>query len=554
MSLRTLYQALLDSETARLRVIARLWHIPITTAERSDIAAELAASMAASQPARQVLESLPPDARAALDDLLRHEGVVAWATFARRWGEIRPVGPGRLEREALWEQPISPAETLWYHGFLYRAMMIDDQGLSREVAYIPADLMLYLPPPPPLRLPDPPATTPPPFVHEGDDALADRLAVLWGELLQHGARLHEGRLPAALRQHLLQRLGTGENLLDLLLILSEERGWLQQDERGLLRPSATEAVAWLRSRRGEQWAALFDAWRESRRWNDLAALPTLRLERKGHWPNEPIRTRQALLDLLGRLTGGVWYALDAFIAYVHEHLTDFLRPDGDYESWPLRDARTGAPLSGFDHWMEVEGAFLAHTILTTLHRLGVVDLGSRWEGMPPDRFRLNDAGTALLEGRIPSVEPPAPLERRADGTFVVPPGRRYELFQLHRIAENDGGALYRYRLTPASLGRARQQRISMERIITFLEESCGTPLPATFRVAIERAYYQGSEARLSRTWVLQSRDEALLSEESVRPLLRERLGRKAARLDGRDVAQLRRHLLALGILPDVEEP
>ena len=42
MALRTLYQTLLDSDLARLQVIAQQWDIPLIAERKSDIAAELA--------------------------------------------------------------------------------------------------------------------------------------------------------------------------------------------------------------------------------------------------------------------------------------------------------------------------------------------------------------------------------------------------------------------------------------------------------------------------------------------------------------------------------
>ncbi len=553
MSLRTLYQALLDSDIARQRVIAQLWQIPLTTERRSDIAAELAAGMASGEAVLRVYESLPPEAKAALEALQRHEGAIGWAAFTRRWGAIRAVGPGRLEREALWEHPISPAETLWYHGFLHRATTIDEHGVSHEIAYIPPDLMLYLPPPPPLILPDPPAASPPLHSLAEGDRAADCLAVLWGELQQLAPPLHRGQLSLPLLTRLGQRLHLPPSQVKMLLTLSLEQGWLQQDERGLIRPDPQSALDWLRSGRAEQWALLFTAWKESRRWNDLAAISTLRPAEGERWPNNPIQTREALLDLIAPLTPGLWYDLPAFVGYIHRHRTDFLRPDGDYDRWPLHDSRSGAPLRGFDHWMEIEGALIVHTLLFPLHTLGLIEVGSRWEALPPDRFRLTEAGARLLQSDLPPAEAPAPVGIGEDGTLTVPPGRRYELFQLHRIADWRDDDPYTYRLTPASLTRARHQRIEIGRILAFLENAAARPIPAPLRVAIERAYRRGSELRLVRGWLVQSKDEALLQEERVRPLLRERLGRRAALLDERDVARIRRRFIGLGILPDVKE-
>ena len=54
-------------------------------------------------------------------------------------GEIRAIGPGRLEREGIWREPENPAEELWYRGLIYRAFADFGDG-PLEYIYIPEDL------------------------------------------------------------------------------------------------------------------------------------------------------------------------------------------------------------------------------------------------------------------------------------------------------------------------------------------------------------------------------------------------------------------------------
>ena len=76
MALRTLYQTLLDSDQARLRVIARQWGIELSATRKTDMAAELMATMASGDAVAQALDRLKQDQRVALADLLRRGG--AW--------------------------------------------------------------------------------------------------------------------------------------------------------------------------------------------------------------------------------------------------------------------------------------------------------------------------------------------------------------------------------------------------------------------------------------------------------------------------------------------
>ncbi len=502
MALRTLYQSLLDSDPTRLRVIATQWDLTLRAERRAEVAAELADAMADAQRIADVLDRLAPDQRAALDDLLRAGGSLPWLIFTRRWGDVRVVGPGRLEREALWRNPISPAEGLWYWGLLQRAF--DNAAQPIEWAFIPDELRLYLPPPPEAPIPLPEPCAPPPHITVGDDRLADTLADLWAAL------------------QVAPRRYAAHPMRPFLETLSVEQGWLVTGAQGLkLVPDA--ALAWLQSSRWEQWERLARAWMESRLWHDLAQVSTLTPEGDTSWPGDSVQQRRAALGLLCRCAPGAWYALQDFIAYVHVHATDFLRPDGDYERWALRDVATGASRRGFTHWYHVEGAYLAYLITGPCAWLGMVDLGSSAAAQPAHAFRLSAAGEALLRNAAPPELPAPPaVTVHATGLISVPPAARYARFQIGRIAaprEPEGT----YQLTPSSLRRATKQRITPERIIAFLSEASGAELAPHLVRAIQRAASTGPSARLEPRLLLRISDEDLLRELQRHTLRGERV-------------------------------
>lgn len=501
MALRTLYQTLLDSDPMRLRIIAAQWAIPLRAERRTDIAAELADAMAHADRIAGILERLAPDQRAALDDLLRADGRLPWLIFTRRWGDVRLIGPGRLEREELWRTPISPAEGLWYWGLLQRAF--DAATPPVEWAFVPDELRLYLPPPPDEPIPLPEPCAPPPIITAGDDTLADTLADYWAALQVEPRRVK--RFP--------QRA--------LLETLSLEQGWLT-DARKLV-PDAI--LTWLNLSRWEQWAALARAWLASRRWHDLAHVPGLALDDPDAiWPGDPLAQRRAALDLLTRCAPGAWVALGDFIAYVHTHAPDFLRPDGDYERWPLRDVATGASRRGFANWFYVEGAYLSHLITGPCAALGLVDIGSSAAAQPAQAFRLSVAGEALLRHAPPPDLPaPGPITLHETGHILIPQGARYARFQVGRIADPLDTQGH-YALTPSSLRRALKQRIPPERLLAFLREASGADLPPTLEQAIRRALdSSGAAARLEPRLLLRITDETLLRELQRHALRGERV-------------------------------
>lgn len=541
MALRTLYQTLLDSDLARLHVIAHQWDITLVAERKSDVAAELADAMARADTVERVVAGLDDRARLALDDLLRRDGALPWAIFVRRWGELRPVGPGRLEREGLWREPVSAVECLWYLGLLQRAFATWPVG-QVEMAFVPEELRLYMPAPAPLEIVPPVSVDPPACQLPGSDELADDLVTLF----------------AVLQMETLGPVVTGEKTAwmrlpqasVLLETLALEQGWLQRDERGALRPVAEPMLAWLQADGWSQWAMLARAWMESARWNDLAAVSTLRPDPVREWPVESRSARQAFLDLLRHCAPDTWYTLAEFTVFVRAQNMDFLRPDGDYDVWALRDAATDKPLRGIEAWNAIEGAWIAFVLTGPLHWLGLVDL----DNDPATCFRLSAAGAALLElGAPPDLPEPPPLHLSDDGVIAVPLRRRYARFQVRRIARPLACVEdYRYRLTPASLTLARQQRIPLARILAFLEEAIGQALPAHLRVAIESAYQGREPVRLEQVWLLRSPDPALLEHPALRRFIRESLGEGLALVRVADRAEVLAALAHSGVLPEVD--
>jgi hypothetical protein len=555
MALRTLYQTLLDSDPARLRVIARQWEIPLTASRRPDIAAELADAMTYIEAVERVYDRLPESPRAALEDLLREGGAIPWEIFTRRWGEMRAVGPGRLEREALWRDPISETEALWYWGFLQRAFADWESG-AVEMAFVPEELQLYLPTPPLRVLPPPDATAPPGYEILGDDTLADDLVTLWAYL--QSQRIHpstEDLGPLPKREELLQQFHTpAEPRLALLQTLATEQGWIHHDEQGLLRPVPGLTLDWLQSGPWPQWSAVARAWMQSTQWNDLNIVSTLQPDPIAGWPGDPLKARRKVLTMLQQCVPDTWYTVEDFVTYMRDHATDFLRPDGDYNSKVPRDARTDVPLRGFESWDIVEGMLIRFMLIGPLTWLGLVDWGKMASWLSPIAFRLSGAGAALLElGSAPNLSETPPVRLEHGGELIVPRRRRYERFQLSRVARCVGrGETYHYLLTPRSLNRARQQHIAAERLVGFLEKATGQPVAKALQDAIKRTYQGQEVASLQHGWVLQVKDPELLNLpilQSHKGVLR--LGSRAVLIRESARARVIAALIAEGVLPEI---
>jgi hypothetical protein len=141
---------------------------------------------------------------------------------------------------------------------------------------------------------------------------------------------------------------------------------------------------------------------------------------------------------------------------------------------------------------------------------------------------------------------------------LVPPARRYERFQLTRVADwVRTGDPFVYRITPNSLQRARRQGIPVARILEFLNQATGpdTPVPCFVEAALTRWQARGAEARLEQVLLLRVSNEELMTQITSAPrtrrLIHEQIGPTAALVRERDRSRLAVALGEMGLLADI---
>ncbi|MEE8390053.1 MAG: helicase-associated domain-containing protein [Anaerolineae bacterium] len=550
----------------QLQAIARFWDVELTSNRQRDVVAQLAEAMTAPKTITDAYSALPDDQRQALDALLAAGGRMPLRVFARQWGEIRTMGPGRLDRKRPWQEPTSPAEGLWYKGFVSRAFNPEAKE-TYEIIFVPPELHAHLPappaPPPIITLePAPEPTT----VRSAGATLLDDACTLLAYLQNEQLRPRpDGNWPARHEARLAQRLyDPSPARLTLLRHLSQRLGWLRVTDSVLLRPDPGPVAAWLQSSTSQQRAALVKAWRDDPTWNDLFHVPTLHSEDTGAWRNDPLLARKAILHHLKTRAPNAWYKLDDFIVAIKQTTPDFQRPGGDYTTWYIRDAVTGAYLSGFESWDKVEGALIRHLITGPLAWLGLVALGAADSDKSPTTFRLAPAGTIFLGlTEPPSAAEPAALTLRPDFTVLVPPARRYERFQLARIADwvasplSGGieGGDFVYRVTPTSLKRARRQGIPIARVLEFIGQVTDAPVPRFVEAALTRWDARGAEVRLEQVLLLRLSNEELMTQITSSPrtrrLIHEQIGPTTALVREHDWPRLVVALGEMGFLADI---
>lgn len=540
-----LYASLHNNDIGHLRAVAALWGVELTASEVEAARRELCAALLDPELGREMIDSLAPEARAALDALAEAGGKLPWATFVRRFGEVREVGPGRRDREQVYLTPVSAAETLFYRALLARAFFDTPNG-PQEFAYIPNDLLEFV-----LagakRASSLPVVTPAegPLGRPALPKERARLLPACNRLLDDATTLL-----AALRMN----IDPPETGVPLKVV----RGLLQT--AGILAGNdlvAEKVRSFLEMPRPQALAMLFDAWVHSETFNELRQIPGLVCE--GEWMNQPLAARRFLLGLLGTVPTGKWWSLPAFVGAVKEKYPDFQRPAGDYDSWFIKRAADGVYLRGFASWDEVDGALIRYLITGLLYWLGRVELAAPEGSDTITAFRMApNTESQTSDVRHSTFDEVGKLHVSSQGRIVVPRSLpRAARYQMARFCEWEEARPdeYHYRVTPGSLKRAAKQGLKVGQLLSLLAKNAAAEIPPAFVRALKRWEANGTEARLEVQTVLRvSRPEVLeeLRKSKAGRFLGESLGATAVVVKPGAQSKVLAALAELGLLAEFE--
>ncbi|MBL8164483.1 MAG: hypothetical protein JNJ61_21015 [Anaerolineae bacterium] len=475
-----------DTDAGMLPLLAKLWKTNAVGLERPALIAAIVKAMLDPARAEQVWDSLTDQQRGAMQMLLGSEGRMPMAKFSRLFGEVRQMGAAQIEREKPLEKPIGVAEALYYRGLIAQSFELADAG-PRVVIYVPDDLAAVLP----VRKtsysnleaepdePEAPSVEALPSVtgiQTADTSIVDDMTTLLAYLQLVLPLLDAGALAAQdrddLRSHLLKQ---DEARLTFLFGLGLSADLIEV-QGGKAAPKRAEARRWLSGSRAAQVQHLAEAWKASVVYRDLWHVPGLHPEPGGELDDyDPSAAREGVLELMGGLVPRQdWWALEVFIQSVKATDPDFQRPDGNYESWYIRND-AGDYLNGFESWEAVEGALLEFYITGPMHWLGLLDRAD-------DAARVTAYGRAFL-GQAPWPTPADPEDKitlKDDGTLLISRKiPRVDRFQAARFTTwVAAGDPYSYRLDAAGIERAAEQGINTGHIASFLARALGdAPLP-----------------------------------------------------------------------------
>jgi hypothetical protein len=530
-----LLHSLQSRDLGHLRIVASLWGVELASVEMDAALTDLVAALLDPPLVGEIVDALSAEALSALEALAEEGGRIPWATFIRRFGEIREIGPGRRDRKQPYLQPISAAETLFYRALLARAFFDTPNG-PQEFGYIPDDLLLLIHHEEsfgcsqdkhgehrekmrkasvdsvlsviknePLGRPASPKERP--HIIPANDRILDDACTLLAAL-RMGLTPPETPIPV--------RVVT-EFLSAAKIILSSPRGGGTGGEGQPRSPSRrgaggevlqVEAIkSFLEMPRAEALSMLAEAWKNSETFNELRLLPGLVCE--GEWTNSPLVTRQLLISFMSNIPKNHWWSLPAFVRAVKEKYPDFQRPAGDYDSWFIRRADSETYLRGFDHWDDVDGALIRYLISGPLFWLGMVELAT-----PADR-EIVTAFRPTSHVTCPASLETGKLQISSQGKITIPRSLPHAArYQISRFCkwEEEKPDEYRYRVSTRSLKKAQEQGLKVSQLLNLLAKNAAAEIPPAFVKALKRWEINGTEARIENPVVLRVNRPEVLEE------------------------------------------
>jgi len=570
----TLAQTFANYEIELLKVIAAKWDVDLGRGKDVRAAGEkLAAGILDSTKAEKAWAALDDQQRGAMQSLVQSGGKYLSTLFERMFGEIRPVGPGKLEREKPHLSPVSIAEALYYRGLIATGFEPGKQGAGAQVkpiTYVPTDLMKLLPAKetgyklePEAPRSDPLVTNvpQPDNIKLADTQIVDDLTTLLAYLRIVDVEVgDDGVLPEQDRLQLKPYLLTTMSAARSALMIALARD-LNLVTGSPLRPNGLDAKKWLELHRPDQVRQLIGAWQRTTRYNELHYTPGLKVE-PGQSQNDPLLARQAILNYLESVPTHGWWNVDELISAVKEDEPDFQRPNGDYDSWYVREVSSGKYLKGVESWDQVDGAQLRFIITGVMNGLGLVDTASN--GTTAKLTTYGRAGLEISEYPKPSPEDTAAkITIQADGEISVPRHfSRFERFQLARFTQwldvTSPTDPFLYRVCMEGLAIAEIQKIDAEKITSFLKRASDGLVPEAVQRLIDTwgGGGSGSPATISRPVLLQMPGsdvlDAMMKLPDVRRYLGARVGDTAVIVQSDKWQALIEALGTAGVTVDVE--
>ncbi|HAF63083.1 MAG TPA: hypothetical protein DCK95_12285 [Anaerolineaceae bacterium] len=490
----------------------------------------------------EIVQTLPQDVRKGFHAILRSGGRMAWSQFSRAYGDIRMMGAAKRERLHPEREPINVAETLWYSGLIGRAFF-DAKPEPSEFAYIPDEIIqLFEPNISSLRSPIgkelilPKGSS---IKHASDAILDDMCTLLAG--LRMGKEMEE-----------IQPMRTMFTTAQVLLLVRSMG--LYSPKKGLNVNAVQDHLTKPRN------SALHDVlrhWLSSSIFPEILFMPNLVFE--GGLKINQTEIRRRIVDLMKNIPDGTWWDLKSFIQEIKSSYPEVLRVAGDMDAWFVKSHASDEILRGFEHWDDVEGAFLHFFITNILHALGLCDLAVDRKSSEIVGFRWTKWKDLVSQEPAESgSEPTGKLYTLSQGNVIIsascPRSLRYQIARFC-IWKGIRRAEYQYQVTPASLQHARQQELQVSQLIGLLKKHLTQEAAPGFYQALQRFDEKGEYAAINNCILLRINDRRIvqtLKNSDLQKYILEELNPTTLIIQRKGIDHLQAKLTELGYLCQID--
>ncbi len=474
-----------------LKMVANSWGLELNAPDAHTARTLLIESMNEENLVREIIDTLPEEAKMAIHAIFEAEGVFPWPKFTRDYGEVRVMGAAKRDREHPDINPANPAEMLWYRALIGRAFLNFD-GEPQEYAFMPEEILIHMEPSNEKNQHKPGRPASPGEIQKTfpvnqiilDDACT-LLSALRMEFPEEKLVSIQWTIPYTFLK----------SLLSVSNLLTSAGTPEPQNTREFLENSSAKSLSFL-----------VQNWLQSSILDEMYWLPGLEIE--GVLDHNPVKTRQFIFKQISTIPHGQWWNIDSFINDIHQRNPDFQRPAGNYDSWFIRDKITGDYLRGFTNWTKVDGELIRFLIQGPFYWLGLVELAASEKSDRKLAFKFSDQAYDLWEGKEPqgiSIQEEK-INLDSNGKLIIhrssPRAIRY---QIARFCDWDGFKEneYYFHISPGSLIQAQKQGLNVKHFITLLQRNLEHPLPLQIRTALENWQANGTEILLKKELILQ---------------------------------------------------
>lgn len=523
-----------------LKIVANAWGIEMKAPDAYTARIQLANEMDNPETIKEIYEVLPENVRKAFDSLLENDGKIPWAKFSRDYGEIQVMGSARRDRERPDLHPKTPTEYLWFKAFIGRAFL-STEAEPQEFAYVPEEIYSCLEPVhvQKKQIPGRPATTKEAqIVHSASDWILD-------DICTYLAAMRNGFSVDILNDYCETPIQFLSSILTDLKLISEN-GNLDTEQVRLF----------LESSREKSLSLLVNQWVNSSQMNEMNLIPGISIE--GILDRNHHKARQFLLDQISLIPNKQWWSIESFVAYVYQINPDFQRPAGNYDTWYIKDAKTGEYLRGFEYWDAIDGEFLRFMIIGPLFWLGLVDLASSSSASNAQAFKCSDWYENLISNQPPEEIQTKEVKIMIDsyGKIVIPVHfSRTNRYQISRFCDWNGKSKdgFVYQISPNSLQRAKNQGLKISHILKIVQSILPHPFPPKLKTALENWEIHGTQAHFSTAVLLHIGDpEAIhqLQSMPVKKFILAVLNQNTVAVLPNGVEKVRQALIEIGYLSE----